>query len=71
METYLSFSQIFVSLLLILTVLLQVRGLGSGLFGSAESTFRTRRGVEKTLFQLTIALGVMFVLISIVGFELS
>ena len=71
METYLSFSQIFVSLLLILTVLLQVRGLGSGLFGSAESTFRTRRGVEKTLFQLTIALGVMFVLISIIGFELS
>jgi preprotein translocase subunit SecG len=71
MESYLVFSQIFVSLLLIATVLLQVRGLGSGLFGSAESTFRTRRGVEKTLFQLTIVLGVVFVIVSIVGFELS
>jgi preprotein translocase subunit SecG len=71
MESYLVFSQIFVSVLLIATVLLQVRGLGSGLFGSAESTFRTRRGVEKTLFQLTIVLGVVFVIVSIVGFELS
>lgn len=71
MESYLVFSQIFVSVLLIATVLLQVRGLGSGLFGNAESTFRTRRGIEKTLFQLTIVLGVAFVIVSIVGFELS
>ena len=71
MESYLVFSQIFVSVLLIATVLLQVRGLGSGLFGNAESTFRTRRGIEKTLFQLTIVLGVVFVIVSIVGFELS
>lgn len=71
MDSYLGFSQIFVSVLLITTVLLQVRGLGSGLFGNAESTFRTRRGIEKTLFQLTIVLGVVFVILSIVGFELS
>ena len=70
MEPYLNFSQILVAVMLIITVLLQVRGLGSGLFGSAESTFRTRRGLEQTLFRLTIVLGIALVVISIASFEL-
>ena len=58
---------IFISVLLIATILLQVRGQGTGLFGSAEGSFRTRRGLEKTLFQFTIVLIVIFILISIIS----
>ena len=58
---------IFISVLLIATILLQVKGQGTGLFGSAEGSFRTRRGLEKTLFQFTIVLIVIFILISIIS----
>jgi preprotein translocase subunit SecG len=58
--------QIFVSIVLILVVLLQAKGsgFGSALGGSSSSVYRTRRGVEKTLFQATIVLIVVFVAIS-------
>ena len=38
-----------------------------GVFGGASAGFRTRRGLEKTLFQATIGLIVLFVLISLVS----
>jgi len=44
-------------------ILLQVRGSGFGELGT-QSVFRTRRGVEKTLFQATIVLAVVFILVS-------
>ncbi len=67
MQTYLSVAQIIVSLALILAVLLQVRGGGlGGIFGQPDSVFRTKRGVEKTLFQITIALVVLFIVISLI-----
>lgn len=65
MQVFFNISQILVSVLLVAVVLLQVKGQGSGLFGQAESTFRARRGLEKTLFQFTIVLVVVFVLISL------
>lgn len=67
MQTTLNIAEILVAVVLVLVILFQVRGLGSGLFGSAESSFRTRRGVEKTLFQFTIVLAVIFVLVSILS----
>ena len=67
MQSFFQFSMIIVSVLLIGVILVQVRGQGSGFFGSAQASFRTRRGVEKTLFQLTIALAVVFTVISIVS----
>jgi len=68
METYLSIAQIMVGIVLIAIVLLQVRGGGlGGIFGQADTTFRTRRGVEKTLFQFTIALVVLFVILAVVS----
>ena len=67
----LNFIQIIVSLLLMGTILVQVRGQGSGLFGSAEASFRTRRGLEKTLFEFTIVLIVVFIGISIVSARTS
>lgn len=66
MHTYLAIAQIVLSATLILVILLQVKGGGlGGIFGQQASVFRTRRGVEKTLFQLTIALAVFFIVSSI------
>ena len=67
MQSFFQISMIFVSILLVGVILVQVRGQGSGFFGSAQASFRTRRGVEKTLFQLTIALAVVFTLIAIIS----
>ncbi len=72
MQTYFSIAQIVLSIALILTILLQVRGGGlGGIFGQASTVFRTKRGVEKTLFQLTIVLVVLFIIISIVMLRIS
>ena len=72
METYLSIAQIVLSIALILVILLQVRGGGlGGIFGQADTVFRTKRGVEKTLFQLTIALVILFIIVSIVSLRLG
>ena len=67
MQDYFSVAQIVLSIALILAILFQVRGGGlGGIFGQAGTVFRTKRGVEKTLFQLTIVLIVLFLIISIV-----
>ncbi len=72
MITYLNIAQIVVAVALILTVLLQVRGGGlGGIFGQPDSVYRTKRGVEKTLFQLTIALVVIFIILSLISVWIS
>ncbi len=72
MQTYLNVAQIVLSIALILAIMLQVKGGGlGGIFGQADTVFRTKRGVEKTLFQLTIVLVVLFIIISIVSLTLS
>ncbi len=72
MQTYFNVAQIILSIALILVVLLQVRGGGlGGIFGQADTVYRTKRGVEKTLFQLTIVLIVLFITISLVAVKLS
>ncbi len=58
-------AQLIVSIVLVLLILVQVREGGSGLFGAAQNTLRTRRGMERTLFQFTIVLIGIFLLISI------
>ena len=71
MQTYFSIAQIIVAVVLIAIILLQVRGGGlGGIFGQAETTFRTRRGLEKRLFQFTVALVVIFVVLSILNLRL-
>ena len=70
METILNFIQIAISVTLVLVILFQVRDLGSGLFGAANSTFRVRRGVELVLFRSTIFLVVLFIVVSIVRVRL-
>jgi preprotein translocase subunit SecG len=52
--------------------MLQVKGGGmGGIFGQADSVYRTRRGIERTLFQLTIVLAVIFIIISIVALRIN
>lgn len=68
MQTYLNIVQILISIVLIVVVLLQTRGSGfSATFNSDSSIYRSRRGVEKTLFNFTIGLAALFVLISIIS----
>lgn len=70
--TYLSIAQIVISVALVLAILLQVKGGGmGGIFGQADSVYRTRRGIERTLFQLTIVLAVIFIIISIVALRIG
>ena len=69
MDTAISLAMIVVSLVLIMVVLLQGKGSSfSGAFGGVSgSIYRTRRGVEKTLFQFTIGIAAVFVLLAIVS----
>lgn len=70
METYFNIAQIILSAALILAILLQVKGGGlGGIFGQADTVYRTKRGVEKTLFQLTIVLVVLFIIIAILALK--
>jgi preprotein translocase subunit SecG len=62
METYLNIALIIISVLLIISVIMQSKGAGlGGLTGGDSGTVYTaRRGVERTLFRLTIALSVLY-----------
>ena len=71
-ETYLNLAQMLIWIILVVVVLLQARGgdigaaFGGG-GGGGGSSFRTRRGLEKTLFQLTIVLSMVFLAMSAVS----
>lgn len=63
---FLTISQLVISVLLIIAVLLQNRGSGlSGAFGGGGEGFHTKRGLEKFLFNTTVVLGVLFILNSL------
>ena len=66
LEDLLSIAMIIISIALIAVILLQVKGEGVG--GLQSGSFvRTRRGVEKTLFQLTIALIAIFLTVAAIS----
>jgi len=66
MQTVLNIVQIVLSVVLILVILLQVKGGGiGGIFGQADTVYRTKRGVERWLFRATIILAALFVIISL------
>jgi protein translocase SecG subunit len=68
MNNYISFAQILISILLIITILLQRRGtaLGSA-FSDVGFSYFTRRGLEKILFFSTCILGFIFVVLAILN----
>lgn len=71
MVKLLSVFQIFVSLALIAVILLQAQGTGLGeIFGGGSGEYRSKRGVEKMLFYMTIGLSVVFLGLSLLGVAL-
>jgi len=66
MHTALNIIQIVISVLLIVVILFQVKGGGiGGIFGQAESVYRTKRGVERWLFWATIILSALFIILAL------
>jgi preprotein translocase subunit SecG len=64
--------QIIISVTIIALVLLQTKGSGlGGIFGGDGGVYRTRRGIEKTLYQATIGLTVLFFVISLLSVALA
>jgi protein translocase SecG subunit len=65
----LAIGQILLSIGLIAAILLQARGTGlSGTFGGDSAVYRSRRGVERSLWQFTIVLLALFVLFALAAF---
>ncbi len=65
MATFFQIALIITSLALILSVVLQSKGVGlGGLTGQdTGGTFSARRGIEKTLFWITVILAIVFVIL--------
>lgn len=68
MQVYLNIAQILISVALIVLILLQAKGSSlGGVFGGESAVYKSRRGVEKTLFNLTIVFSALFLLISLLS----
>lgn len=66
MQIYLSIALIIISLVLTGLVLLQARGGGLGsVFGGDGGVYKTRRGMEKTVFNMTIVFSIVFLVVSL------
>lgn len=68
MANFIDGALIITSITLIISVILQSKGAGLGGFvgGDSGSVFTARRGVEKTLFWVTIGLSILFFILAIV-----
>ena len=65
LRDFLALAQVVISSLLVVLILLQVRGTGFGAaLGGEDFTFRTKRGVQRSLHRLTIVFVVVFLSIS-------
>jgi preprotein translocase subunit SecG len=72
MPIYILIAQLVIAVALVAAVLLQVKGGGlGGIFGQADTVYRTRRGAEKSLLILTIVLAVLFVILAILAVKLT
>lgn len=72
METFLYITQIVLAVALVLSVMFQIKGGGlGGVFGQSDGVYRTKRGVEKTLFRVAIFLMVLLVIVSIITLRIT
>jgi len=70
MAVYLNIAQIVISVALAGVILLQARrgDMGGSVFGGTGSAmYQKRRGLERTIFQITIGLAIAFFLITLVN----
>lgn len=68
MEGYLDIALIITSIALVVSIVLQNKGVGLGGLTGQDSggVFTARRGIEKTLFWVTIGLAIVFVILTII-----
>lgn len=72
MNPFLAVGQLIVSIALMVAILLQARGTGlSGAFGGDSAVYRSRRGIERRLWQFTIVLVILFAVFSLVSYVLA
>jgi len=66
-EQYFSIALIITSIALVASIILQSKGVGLGGLtgGDAGGVFTARRGIEKTLFYITIILSILFVVLTL------
>jgi preprotein translocase subunit SecG len=69
LDTYLSIAEIVVGVALVVIIILQTRGGGlGGMFGGPDTAiYKTRRGLERTLFYVTIGLAVLFLVVTMIN----
>jgi len=69
LATYLNLAQIVIAVALIAIIMLQTKGAAlGGVFGRSDSAvYKTRRGVEKTIFNVTIGLSVVFFVMAVLN----
>jgi preprotein translocase subunit SecG len=69
LATYLNLAQIVIAVALTAVIMLQTKGAAlGGVFGQSDSAvYKTRRGVEKTIFNVTIGLSVVFFVMAILN----
>ena len=69
MNPLLAIGQIIVSIALMVAILMQARGTGlSGAFGGDSAVYRSRRGIERRLWQFTIVLAILFAIFSLASY---
>lgn len=66
MELALYIALLIISIVLVVLVVLQARSAGMA-NRDTSSIYRTRRGLEKTMHQATIALGVIFLVLALIA----
>ncbi len=68
MESYLDIALIITSIALVTSIVLQSKGVGMGGLtgGDSGGVFTQRRGIEKTLFYITIGLSALFFILTLV-----
>jgi len=72
LQNVLLYTQIIISVLVVISILLQNRAEGLGkMFGGGGEVFRTKRGLEKFLYYFTIALVVLLVITSLLIYKYS
>ena len=68
MQTYVNIAMIIVSILLIVLVIIGARNSQVGnVFGGDSPVYHTRRGIERTLFNATVWVAVIFFALAILS----
>ncbi len=73
MNPLINISMIIISIVLIISILLQSKGVGLGGLAGGDSggVYTQRRGIEKVMFYITISLSVVFIILALLSVILT